>query len=172
MIMIDLEEVPEFYQGYVKKLKEGTIVETLKSTGEILSELICTIPESNGEFAYDQDKWSIKEVIQHIIDTERVFSYRALRFARMDMTNLSGFEQNDYVPASRANNRSLETLANEFRNTRKSTIDLYQSFDTEMMRTVGTANGFPFTVEAVGYITSGHCLHHTDILKERYLNAD
>ena len=135
-------------------------------------DLVRSIPESTGDLAYDKGKWTIKEVIQHLIDSERIFSYRALRFARMDKTDLPGFEQNDYVPASKASNRSLASLMNEFKSVRNATIDLFKSLNNEMLKSIGTANGFPFSAEAVGYITAGHCFHHADIIRERYLNAD
>jgi len=170
--MIDINEIPRFYQGYVKKLKGGTLMENLERTGKELASLLASIPESKGEFAYAEGKWTIKEVIQHIIDAERVFSYRALRFARMDKTDLSGFEQNDYVPVSKANERPLDGLLNEFLSVRGATVSLFAGFSQEMMKSRGTANGYPFSAEAVGYITAGHCLHHTDILKDRYLHAD
>ena len=172
MIMIDINEIPEFYQDYVKKLKDGSVVENLENTGKNLAELVRSVPQAKEEFAYAEGKWTIKEVIQHIIDAERVFSYRSLRFSRMDKTDLSGFEQNDYVPASKANERAMDSLFTEFGHVRASTIDLFSSFDQEMMKQVGTANGFPFSVQSIGYITAGHCLHHSDIIKERYLNAD
>ncbi|MCP4459196.1 MAG: DinB family protein [Cytophagales bacterium] len=170
--MIDINEIPEFYQGYVLKLEHDELIENLVSTRDDFMNLARTISESKGEFAYGTDKWSIKEVIQHMIDTERVFAYRAMRFARMDSTDLSGFEQNNYVPASKANARSVSELVEEFETLRASTINLFQSFDDSMLKAEGTANGYPFSSEAVGYITAGHSLHHTDILKERYLNAD
>lgn len=172
MIMIDINTIPEFYQGYVRKLKHGSVIENLQKTSEIFTNLLRMIPESKGECAYAKGKWTVKEVIQHLIDVERMFSYRALRFARMDKTALSGFEQNDYVAASKVAMRPLDSLLLEFQHIRTSTIDLYQSFDQEMMAAIGTVNGLPFAVEAVGYITSGHCLHHTDILKAHYLSVD
>lgn len=170
--MIDINKIPEFYQGYVKTLCEETVIENLTETGMEVVELFQTIPESKGEYAYAENKWTIKEVIQHIIDTERVLGYRALRFARNDKTDLSGFDENDYVLASKSNARSLASLIEEFQHVRSATIDMFNSFDSEMVQNTGTANGFPFSVEAVGYIAAGHCLHHTNILKERYLNAD
>ena len=171
MIMIDINEIPEFYRGYVEKLGQDGLIENLVSTGDDFTSLAGDISETKGEFAYGSDKWTIKEVVQHMIDAERVFAYRAMRFARMDKTDLSGFEQNDYVPVSKANGRSLDVLIREFDDLRTSTINLFKSFDQEMLKAVGTANGYPFSCEAVGYITAGHCKHHTQILKEKYLDA-
>ena len=124
MTMIDINEIPQFYQGYVLKLEHDELIQNLVSTGEDFVNLARTILESKGEFAYGSDKWTIKEVIQHMIDTERVFAYRAMRFARMDKTDLSGFEQNDYVPASKANARTMSELIEEFDNLRGGTINL------------------------------------------------
>ena len=171
MIMIEMNKIPEFYQGYVLKLEHDDLIENLVSTGDEFVNLARAIPELKGEFAYDVNKWTIKEVIQHMIDAERVFAYRAMRFARMDKTDLSGFEQNDYVLASKANARTMNDLVDEFDNLRTSTINLFMGFDDAMLEAEGTANGYPFSCEAVGYITAGHGKHHAQILKERYLDA-
>ena len=171
MTMIDINEIPEFYQGYVLKLEHDELIVNLETTGDDFVSLARKIPESNGEFAYDSGKWTIKEVIQHMIDTERVFAYRAMRFARMDKTDLPGFEQNDYVPASRANDRTMSELVEEFDNLRSGTINLFKSFDEPMLKAEGTANGYPFSCQAVGYIAAGHCKHHAHIIKERYVDA-
>ena len=169
--MIDINQVPSFYQGYVKQLSEGTVIKNLRTSGETLVDLVANLSEEQGAYAYASDKWSIKEVILHIVDSERIFAYRALRFARNDKTDLPGFEQNDYVPQSRANNRDMNSLISEFLTVRVASTSLFESFREETMKRTGTANGYPVSVEAIGYIISGHCLHHANIIKERYLNG-
>ena len=170
--MIDIDQVPSFYQGYVKQLTEGTIVKNLRVSGELIVDLFSAIPEDKGNFAYGPDKWTIKEVFLHIIDSERIFAYRALRFARNDKTDLPGFEQNDYVPESNANSRSINSLISEFLTVRVATTSLFESFDAGILKRTGTANGYPISVEAIGYIISGHCVHHANIINERYLNGN
>ena len=120
-------------------------------------------------YKYAKDKWSIKELLLHIIDTERVFAYRALRFAREDKTDLPGFEQDDYVITSDANTRSKASLLNEYNFQRASTIALFSSFNDSMLMKIGMAGGNPMSVRAIGFITSGHEVHHCNILRERYL---
>jgi hypothetical protein len=169
--MIDIDRVPSFYQGYVKQLSEGTVVRNLRTSGEIITDLFASIPAEKGDFAYASDKWTIKEVLLHITDAERIFAYRALRFARNDKTDLPGFEQNDYVPASQAHARTMNSLIAEFLTVRVSTISLFETFDEEVMKRTGTANKYGVSVEALGYIISGHCLHHANIINERYLHG-
>lgn len=170
--MIDINQVPSFYQGYVKQLTEGTIVKNLRASGELVVDLFSSISEEKGSYAYGPDKWTIKEVLLHIIDAERIFAYRALRFARNDKTDLPGFEQNDYVPQSQANNRTMNSLISEFLTVRVGTTSLFESFDDETVKRTGTANGYPVSVEAIGYIISGHCVHHANIITDRYLNGN
>jgi hypothetical protein len=169
--MIDINQVPAFYQGYVKQLSEGSVTNNLRTSGELIVDLLSTISNEKGDYAYGPDKWTIKEVILHLIDSERIFAYRALRFARNDKTDLPGFEQNDYVPESRAAGREINSLISEFLTVRVASTSLFESFNEDIMKRVGTANGFPVSVEAIGYIISGHCVHHVNIIKERYLNG-
>ena len=123
------------------------------------------------EYRYDKGKWTIKEVIQHLMDAERIFAYRALRIARQDQTPLPGFEQNDYVQPSQANERSLDDLINEFKAIRASTVALFNSFTDKMLLAKGTASNSPVSVRAIGFIIMGHEIHHCQVIKERYLNA-
>lgn len=163
--------VPEYYKGYVNQIKEGSVVDNLMSSGDAFSELIQTIPEDSGAYAYQEGKWTIKELVQHVNDAERVFAYRALRFARNDKTELAGFDQDLYTPESRANDRRLNSLLNEFHILRASSIDLFSNLNNECLARTGVASGGEFSVEAIGYIISGHCLHHLTIIKEKYLNS-
>ena len=131
--------------------------------------LIGSIPESKGDYRYGPGKWSIRELMGHIIDAERIFAYRALRFARNDKTPLSGFDENVYVPESNVATRTLAELMNELRRIRETSIDLYKSFAPEMLDRIGSANNTEISVLALGYVIPGHETHHRTILKTRYL---
>ena len=120
-------------------------------------------------YKYAEDKWTIKDMLLHIIDAERVFAYRALRFARADKTNLPGFEHDDYVVVANANGRIKASLLNEYNAQRESTIQLFSNFKDEMLMQIGVASGNPMSVRALGFVTAGHETHHCNIIKERYL---
>lgn len=167
----DFNTLPDFYLGYVKSVKEKDVILALKHTKLDLMERFKSIPEQNGDFRYDRGKWSIKEVINHVIDAERVFAYRALSFARNDKTELPGFDENAWAPEAWADRRSLDQLIKEFKHTRKSTIDLFESFTEEMLMAKGKANGVEFSVVNLGYIIAGHGLHHSNIISERYMSS-
>ena len=120
-------------------------------------------------FRYAENKWTIKEILVHIMDDERIFMYRALRIARNDKTPLPGFEQDDYVPYSRANERSLANIFREYKTVRNATLSLFNSLSKEDLMRVGTANNHHVNVRALAYHIAGHELHHLNIIKERYL---
>lgn len=162
--------LPTFYQRYVDQVENDQIVPALITTGNETLELIRSIPEPKGGYAYGEGKWTIKEVIAHMIDAERVFAYRALRFSRNDNTVLPGFEENNWAPEANANNRRLYKIAEEFTNLRASTVDLFGSFNEEMLVRKGTASGVEMSVEAIGFVIVGHELHHRKILLDRYLS--
>ena len=166
--MIAIDEVPKFHQGYVKSLGSGDLIPMLLKTGDAFIDFGRKLTEAQGNYRYAEGKWSIKELIQHVIDTERVFIYRAMRFARKDQTPLAGFEQDDYVSFSDADKRSIHSLMNEFANLRASTIDLFTSFTPDMRSHKGISNGVEISVEAIGYIISGHLNHHLNTIYERY----
>ncbi len=167
---MNIESVPEYYRPYLKKLEDGSVVQNLMKTNKEFIALVTGVSEEKGDYCYAEKKWSIKEVLQHVIDAERIFCNRALRFARADDTDLPGFDQNDYVVLGKANKRTIGSLLQEFRRLRESTIDMFRSFDEEMLQTVGTANGSPFTAASVGYIIAGHCRHHITLINDRYLS--
>lgn len=133
--------------------------------------LLRTVPEDKGEYRYEHGKWSIKELICHMMDAERIFAYRALRFARNDSTELPGFEENDYAPEANAHSRTLKQLMNEAEALRKTTLDLFSSFTPEMLQRKGSANKSVVSVINIGYIIAGHETHHRNILNERYLKS-
>ena len=165
----DFNTLPSFYTKYVNHVKESDMLEALASSNAQLINLIKNVPESKGEYRYAAGKWSIKEVLCHMMDAERIFSYRALRFARNDNTPLSGFEENDYAPQANANSRSLSQLVKEMTTLRATTIDLFASFTPEMLERKGSANNNVVSVVNLGFIIAGHETHHRTVLSERYL---
>ena len=165
----DLAEVPEFYHKYVNLIQEETVTEAIQKNTERILPYLKTIPAEKWNHRYAEGKWSIKEMVQHIIDTERIFSYRALCFARGEKLSLPGFDENTYAAASKADKRTSEELIAEFESVRKSIAFLFDSFDAEQLRATGVANNKPLSVNAIGYIIPGHVQHHINILKERYL---
>jgi len=162
-------EFPEYYTSYINEVKCLDITEALEENLHDFLNFIENIPVEKHEFQYLPGKWTIKEIVLHIIDAERIFGYRALRFARFDATPLAGFEENDYVPISNANNRDMKSLLTEFVAVRKATISLFENFTEEMLLHKGIASNGEISVRALGFIISGHCLHHQNVIRERYL---
>jgi DinB family protein len=167
----ETEYVP-YYGRYISLVPEGDIRAMLSKQLDETLALLRTIPESQAGFRYAPDKWSIKELVGHVIDTERIFSYRALRFARNDKTSLSGFEQDDYIRNASFNDYSLVDLASEFESVRRSTLFLLKHLDEEAWMRRGVASESEVSVRALAYIIAGHELHHRAILRDRYLSAE
>lgn len=166
---IEIKEVPAYYQAYVKELTQEPLLALMRKSETDFTYLLNTISNEKAMLSYEEGKWSLKDLIQHVIDTERVFGYRALRFARNDKTELSGFEQDDYVNYAKANRRHISELMGEFTATRSSSISLFESFSEEELKREGIASGSSFSVEVLGYLISGHLVHHLNIIRERYL---
>lgn len=167
----DFNTLPKFYHHYVSLVQEMNLSEALEQSNKLLIDLLNNVPENNGEFRYATGKWSIKEVICHMMDAERIFAYRALRFARNDSTELAAFEENNYAPEANAHARTLKQLLSEAVTLRKTTLDLFASFTPDMLQRKGTANKSTVSVINLGYIIAGHETHHRNILNERYLNS-
>jgi hypothetical protein len=170
-MLLNLETIPPFYKNYVKQIDEPDMLQALRISGHRMLELVHSIPDAKADLAYAPGKWTIRELLCHIMDAERIFCYRALRFARNDKTPLSGFEENDYAPQANAVGRSLQKIASEMTHLRSSTIDLFESFTPEMLTRKGTANKNEISVIALGFIIPGHETHHRKILLERYLSV-
>ncbi|MDQ4123842.1 MAG: DinB family protein [Acidobacteriota bacterium] len=165
-------EYARYYDGYVSLVPEGDILTILdEQLNETLS-LIRSIPEPAGSFRYAPDKWSIKELIGHIIDTERVFAYRALCIARGDQRPLLGFDEKEYMLYAPFEHCSLEDLSAEFEAVRKSTLFLFKQLDQNAWHRIGTASENKVTVRALAYIIAGHERHHCNILRDRYLQSE
>lgn len=168
-MLLNLETVPRFYKNYVKHIEESDLLQALRISGHRTQELVHAIPDEKHDLQYAEEKWTIREVLCHMVDAERIFAYRALRFARNDQTPLAGFEENDYGSQANASNRSLKKIADEMRRLRVSTIDLFEGFTEEMLTRTGTANDVELSVMAIGFVIAGHETHHRIILHERYL---
>jgi uncharacterized damage-inducible protein DinB len=147
---------------------DGLILRHLQDNLTNTSNFLRSLSEEKLNYRYAEGKWTIKEILAHLIDDERIYSYRALRFARNDKTELPGFEQDDYALESGANERSIEDLLQEFATVRRATISLFDSFDTEALMRVGVASGNVMSVRAAAYHIAGHELRHINIIKERY----
>lgn len=158
-----------YYGKYIAMVPDGDILAVLSRQLEETLSLLRGIPESEAGHRYGPGKWSIREVVGHMIDCERIFAYRALRFARGDQTPLSGFEENDYVRNATFDEVPLGSLAAELESVRGATLFLFQHLDGEAWKRAGVANGSPVSVRALVYIIAGHELHHRGILRDRYL---
>lgn len=162
---------PTHFEPYVKLVPEEDLKIALKNQSSEAENFLKTISEEQSFHRYAEGKWSLKEVLQHIIDAERVFTYRALAFAREDKSNLPSFDENGYAANSRANERNWQELLSEFSANRASSEMMFNSFSEEILDNSGISNNHPVTVRALGYITVGHLKHHLNIIKERYLTA-
>jgi hypothetical protein len=169
MTTIDINKVPAFYQGYVTTVGNLNVMEALAKTKSDMSHRLETLPAGKLDFAYAEGKWTVGELLGHIIDAERIFTYRALCFSRGDKTNLPGFDENAYVPNSNAGARTLLSIKTELENLRVSTIDFFGSLSPEMLSRSGIANNTEISVLTLGYVIAGHSRHHLNILNERYL---
>ena len=160
-----------YYANYVMQVPDGDFLETLEKQLQEMQSLLGSLTEIQADFRYAPAKWSIKEVLGHINDAERIFSYRILRIARGDETPLPGFEQDDYVKTAISSSRKLSSLLEEFASIRRSTISLIRSLDDTAWLRHGTASGQPITALAQAFVILGHALHHQRVLAERYVPA-
>lgn len=167
----DTTEYLPYYGKYVSLVPDGDILTVLGKQMEETAGLLNSIPESRAGFRYAPDKWSVKELVGHLIDCERIFAYRALRFARNDQTPLSGFEQDDYVSNASFDSCRLVDLSSELRSVRQSTVFLFKHLDAKAWMRSGLANDSEASVRALAHIIAGHELHHREILRSRYLSA-
>lgn len=168
-MLINLETIPHAYKNYVKQVDESDVLQALRISGHRTQELVHAIKPERADFAYAPGKWTIRELLCHMIDAERIFTYRALRFSRNDKTPLEGFDENTYAPQANASARSLKKIADEMGHLRTSTIDLFESFNEEMLIRKGSANKNEISLVALGFIIAGHEMHHCKVLAERYL---
>lgn len=170
-MLLNLDTIPSHYKNYVKLIEEPDLLQAMRISGHRMQELVHSIPVAKTDFAYAPGKWTVCELLCYVVDAERIFAYRALRFARNDKTELPGFDENLYAQHTNAAGRSLQKIADEMAHLRTSTIDLFESFSPEMLSRKGIASGKESSVTAIGFVIAGHETHHRRILQERYLTA-
>lgn len=163
------DEYQPYQAAYISTLGDIALMDGLMDGKDDFISFVEAIPDEKLLYAYAEGKWNVLEVLVHVLDTERIFQYRALRFYRQDPTPLPGFDQDIYVPFSDAAQRTKKDIINEYRAVRDSTLSLFQSFQESALRRTGTASGAKVSVAAIGFIISGHQRHHLNILQERYL---
>lgn len=166
---LPINEYADFYKSYIQVLEEVELIEELEICLHEFIKFIQNIPMDKFDYRYEVGKWTIKEIIQHLIDSERIFSYRALRISRNDKTPLPGFNENDYVDNSNGNDRNLQGLLTELAVVRQATLSLFNSFSREQLTKIGVASNNEVSVRAIGFIIIGHQKHHQKIFTERYL---
>lgn len=162
-------DYPEYFEIYISQVEEDDLGEAFKNQFSKIIAFLGSIDEAKGGYAYAPGKWTLKELLQHIIDAERIFDYRALCFARNETISLPSFDEKLYADNSNANRRSWESLSNEFINVRRSTEDLYKNFSDKILQQTGIANNNKTSVLSMGFITVGHVTHHIKVIKERYI---
>lgn len=162
-------EYAPYYHTYIGKVEGDDIIQILKDRKESFIAFMQSLPEDKWLYKYGEDKWTIKEAVIHIIDTERIFAYRALRAARNDQAPMAGFDQDQYVPNSNANNRSISSIINEFSLLRDSNIAMLENVNAEMAGRLSEASGLPVTARSLAFMMAGHEIHHHQIIEERYL---
>jgi uncharacterized damage-inducible protein DinB len=164
----DPSEHAPYYGKYIALVPDGDILATLETQGGETRRLVAALSEQQAAHRYASDKWSVKEVIGHVADSERIFAYRALRMARGDRTPIEGFEQDDYVRGAQFDRLSVAELAAEFAAVRQATVRLFESLSPEAWTRRGVANKNEVSVRALAYMIAGHELHHRQILREKY----
>jgi hypothetical protein len=164
----ETSEYLPYYHRYVSLVPDGDILTTLERQLDSIAGMLNGVPEANAGYRYQPEKWSVRELIGHVCDTERVFAYRALRFGRHDSTSLPGFEQDDYVRGAQFDAIPLESLSGELHSVRKSTILLFRHFPSEAWTRRGIASGGEVSVRALAWMIAGHAMYHEEILRSRY----
>jgi uncharacterized damage-inducible protein DinB len=163
-------EYDPYYENYISLVESEDIMPCLRRQTDELVAAIAGLPEEKGTYAYAENKWSIKEILSHLIDAERMFAYRTLRISRGDMTPIEGFEQDGYIENSHANDRSFADLLEEFSLCRKANLILFRNLDAADWQRTGIANQKMISVRALAFIMAGHIRHHLNILQARYLS--
>ena len=164
----DAVEYPAWYGAYVACVPDGDIVTLLRRGGDELASALGAIPESSGGYRYADDKWTVRTLLGHMVDAERIFAYRALRIARGDTTPLPGFEENDFARTAGADARTVADIVSELLVVRDATVRLFQSFPDDAWVRSGMVNNGQVSVRALAYIIAGHATHHRSVLRDRY----
>jgi uncharacterized damage-inducible protein DinB len=166
---LPINEYSGHFATYIQAAANVELIEELEICLHDFIKFVQNIPMDKFDYRYAEGKWTIKDIIQHLIDSERIFAYRALRISRNDKTPLPGFEENDYVENTNANGRSIQDLLTEFSAVRQSTILLFKSLTDEQLKRIGIASNNEISVRALGFVTIGHQKHHQKVFQERYL---
>ncbi len=166
---LPVNEYSQFNATYIKAIDNVELIEELEISLHDFIKFVQNIPMDKFDYRYAAGKWTIKDIIQHIIDADRIFGYRALRISRNDTTPLPGFEENDYVENTDANGRSIQELLTEFSAIRHSNLLLFKSFSSAQLTRMGIASNHPISVRAIGFLMIGHLKHHQKVFEERYL---
>lgn len=159
---------PVYFKNYIDQVPEEDLMSAIKIQWPVLQDFLSSIPEEKAGYAYETGKWTLKELLQHMIDTERIFNYRALCIARKETVSLPGFDENRYADNSNANSRNWQDLIGEMLALRRSTEFMYASFTDEMLAASGLSNNHSITVHSLGFVTVGHVYHHKKIIETRY----
>lgn len=160
---------PVYFQNYINQVQEEDVMTAIENQQTVIDNFFDTISEEKSVHAYAEGKWTLKELLQHIIDTERIFIFRSLAFARKETQSLPGFDETVYAANSNANARTWKSLCEELKAVRKTSQMLFENFTDEMFNSSGLANNNPTTVNALGFILVGHVYHHKNIIETRYL---
>lgn len=163
------EDYPHFYKSYIDLIKSEDVIMILENQGTAFHAFIKSLAPEQGNNRYAAGKWSVKEVIGHVIEVERIMAYRALAISRGDKQSLPGMDENSYMHNSNYEDRTLDDLAEEFLHGRKANIYLFSSFSPEMLQRKGIANNNPITVAALIYVIAGHLDHHVQVIRDRYI---
>ena len=169
MAALKADDYHPYFERYIKFVPKEDVFSFLKKQREAAIVFFSTLGETRANYRYADGKWSIKQVLGHVIDTERIFNYRALCFSRSEIKHLHGFEQDDYVNNANFDDTSLQSLVQQFDLTRQNTISLFASFSEAMLSKKGIAEDKPYSVLAIAYVIAGHLEHHISIVQERYL---
>jgi hypothetical protein len=162
-------EYNPYYEKYVSLIGESELIDALEQQPTELLSLLGNLDEEKGKYAYADGKWTIKEMLSHLIDGERIFGYRVLRISRGDETPIEGFEQDGYIENSHANERTFDDLLEELALQRKANLRMLKNLDDQGWTRLGTASENPVSVRALGFIMAGHVRHHMNILRSKYL---
>lgn len=162
-------DFPTYFQGYIGKVEAESAGTLPQQYGKALEAFYIGLPDAKADYAYAPGKWTLKDLLQHIVDTERIMSYRLLRISRKDETPLASFDENSYAENANTTNRSFASIKEEFLAVRKATDLLLQSLQPEQLAHAGVASGNRMTANSLAYIIFGHMLHHKSIIEERYL---
>lgn len=166
---LNSSEHNSYYRQYIDLVEDIPLLSALKLSKSRTQSFFQNIPKQKLEYRYAENKWTPKDILQHIIDTERVFGYRALYFSRDQSADLRGFDENQFAANTHANTRTIDDLLNEYLVVRNATLSLFNSFDDNQLKSIGMANNSKMSVRAAGFIICGHEMHHCNIINERYL---